>query len=135
MSHPSVVPHQPTHVITLGSGWRIECICGWEKQHADRTALKEAVAQHVRDATVRDRGGVGGRCAKVDFHSQQEALAFLAEAKVARYLHNRRVRREERAYWCRRCAAWHVTSQPPRRRPPSLPRRQPFPDELRPRPQ
>lgn len=53
------------------------------------------------------------KCWKVRF-TQHEAAAAVVDAKIARHRHGNQKRREQRAYPCVNCTAWHLTSSDPR---------------------
>ena len=55
-------------------------------------------------------------CGKRPYHNRAEALLALAGAKAHRRGHRRGHRRERRAYFCKSCSAYHLTSQEPKRR-------------------
>lgn len=59
---------------------------------------------------------MSGGCRKRRYASLDEAETVLLRAKIARAF-GRRIasrRREQRAYACRACYGWHLTSEPPR---------------------
>lgn len=58
----------------------------------------------------------GGLCRKVRFPTLAAAEEALLAAKIARALRRSAKRRERRAYVCRTCRGWHLTSRPDRYR-------------------
>lgn len=91
----------------MGHVWRPECCCGWAST-AYQPAVKVAIS--IAEAHVRDKGA----CGKHRFPTEGEALRAVVDAKIARSLRQRVRRREERAYRCDPCGAWHLTSKPER---------------------
>jgi hypothetical protein len=57
----------------------------------------------------------GKPCTKVRFPTLAAAEHALFLARLKRALNPMTRRREQRAYVCRECAAWHLTSQPSRK--------------------
>lgn len=50
-------------------------------------------------------------CTKYRFPDKHSADVAVTDAKLARVFHGNRRRQEERAYECRNCGGWHLTSQ------------------------
>jgi hypothetical protein len=50
-------------------------------------------------------------CVKVRYPSLEQARQVLIDAKIRAALHHNRRRREQRAYFCRACCGWHLTSR------------------------
>lgn len=86
--------------------YRGVCGCGWMGVFHPRKKLAASDADRHAEAK--------NRCAKVKFLTASDAQDALLRAKIARSLRGSQKRREERAYWCNECSAWHLTSVPAR---------------------
>lgn len=92
----------------LGPGMtRATCVCGWRSKSRiahDAVWVAQAGRDHAHAA----------RCGKVCFPTEQAARDALVQAKIAHSLRGNTGRREQRAYPCEACNAWHLTSSPSR---------------------
>lgn len=74
----------------------------------------EARQRRLNAIQRRARKRAGAQCAtgKVRFRDHDEAVQALWNAHVLRQIEGNTERQERRAYECRRCNGWHLTSQP-----------------------
>lgn len=60
---------------------------------------------------------VGLGCGKTRYPNLDAAETALLKCRIRRELRNSSRRRETRAYPCKQCAGWHLTSKPGKARP------------------
>lgn len=86
-----------------------KCACGWESRKVwSQDAAEKDASQHITDAPE----WVREKCEKHPYDTEDEAKAWLVEAKIRASLHHSHKRRESRVYFCLDCRKWHVTSKP-----------------------